>query len=372
MATPDNADLPIQILFPCREPVDQVSDSLGAASARKLHSNQTLLKQRRAACAAGTKASITQRRQPDPEGGREISAGGAASYMNPDEGEEDVSSGASHGAELGAAAGAAAGTAGGLQGRTADTAAQSGSDVDAGRGGVLSGRAGGAAAGAGVGTAADADPQRLGIGAGSGGGDRSSVMQTGGDAADDLDASAAGEGSVGAASLVSQGAVSRARGDDRAAFKAGSGVEPALGMVRGQASDAADPQLGAERRELLPVDRASIGSDAGTDATQRDPLLGYDPATEPGGGMSTALGGKGAASAIEESVALGAAAKGSVDHRAGTEGYAGAGAAEGAQGSESTDGKLSGSAATEEETARRSETRSSIEATAGTAGVSWL
>ena len=194
-------------------------------------------------CATGDKASVERRREQQPEGGREISAGGAASYMNPDEGEEDATNPLARLDErLGAAAGAAVGA---LRSASTDAARLSGSAGDAGVGGIIvdpSSLAGAAAGG----TVADAESQLRDAGSQVG-----AALKRGAGAAAGLVASAVGQGSVEGFSEERLESALPARGDDRAAAGAGSAVEPGR---------AAASQLGADRRELLPVDAVGATS----------------------------------------------------------------------------------------------------------------
>ncbi len=186
---------------------------------------------------ADDKASGEPRREQQPEeGGREISAGGAASYMNPDEGEEDVANPVARLDErLGAAAGAAVGA---LRGASTDAARKSGSAGDAGEGGIIadpSSLAGAAAAG----TVADAESQLREAGSQVG-----AALKRGAGAAAGLVASAVGQGSAEGATEERLGSSLPARGDDRVVAGTDAEVVPATGAS----------QLGADRRELLPVD----------------------------------------------------------------------------------------------------------------------
>ena len=197
---------------------------------------------------AGGKASVKQHREQQPEGGREISAGGAASYMNPDEGEEVVTNAQDR---QGDRLGAVAGSADGVQRSGADeAAAQSGSAVsDAVMGSVVLDRS--RSAGAASDTAADAEPRPLDATSQVG-----AALTRAAGAASGLVASAVGQDSAEGASGERQGSTLPARGDERAASGAGSEVEPAAGAS----------QLGADRRELLPTDAVSAAGGIGTTA----------------------------------------------------------------------------------------------------------
>jgi len=202
-------------------------------------------------CVAGGKASVEQRSERQPEeGGREISAGGAASYMNPDEGEEDVANPVARLDErLGAAAGAVVGV---LRSASTDAARHSGSAGDAGVGSIIADPSS-SLAGAAAGTVADAESQLRDAGSQVG-----SAIKRGAGAAAGLVASAVGQGSVEGMSEERLGSTLSARGDDRAASGTGSEVEPV----------ARASQLGADRRELLPVDAVSAAGSLPTAAAR--------------------------------------------------------------------------------------------------------
>ncbi len=87
---------------------------------------------------------------------------------------------------------------------------------------------------------------------------------------------------------------------------------------------------------------------AGVEATQRDPLLGFDPTAEKG----AMAGDHGAASAADANMALDAAVKGSVGHRDGTVGDSSSMGAEmtdprRGDGRTSSEGQLSGLSSTD-------------------------